>query len=110
MQVAEHELLSRLLDEHGAALVLYAQQWSRSREDVVQDAFIQLMKQRPPPLNAGGWLYRVVRNGAISRSRSQGRRTRLETAAGAEREAWLKPRDDVIEGAATTKLLAGRYL
>ena len=46
MQVADQELLSRLLDEHGAALVLYAQQWSRSPEDVVQEAFIQLMRQR----------------------------------------------------------------
>jgi DNA-directed RNA polymerase specialized sigma24 family protein len=87
MQVAEHELLSRLLDEHGAALVLYAQQWSRSREDVVQDAFIQLMKQRPPPLNAGGWLYRVVRNGAISQSvrRAGGRGLKRPPARNAKR-------------------------
>src|SRR5215204_2187630 len=27
MHVADHERLSRLLDEHSAALVLYAQQW-----------------------------------------------------------------------------------
>ena len=46
MHVADQKLLSRLLDEHSAALVLYAQQWSGSPEDVVQDAFIQLMRQQ----------------------------------------------------------------
>jgi RNA polymerase sigma-70 factor (ECF subfamily) len=105
MQVADHELLSRLLDEHGAALVLYAQQWSRSPEDVVQEAFIQLMRQRPVPHNVVGWLYRVVRNGAVSQSRSQGRRTRHEAAASAEREAWFKPTDDAFDGAVATTAL-----
>jgi RNA polymerase sigma-70 factor (ECF subfamily) len=100
MHAADHGLLSRLLDEHGAALVLYAQQWSRIPEDVVQEAFIQLMKQQPLPQNVVAWLYRVVRNGAISQSRSQDRRTRHEAAASAEREAWFKPTHDALDGAA----------
>ena len=90
MHFADQELLSRLLDEHSAALVLYAQQWCDVPEDVVQEAFIQLMRQRPSPRNVIGWLYRVVRNGAVSQSRSQCRRSRHEAAAGAERQAWFK--------------------
>ena len=70
MHDADHELLSRNLDEHSAALVLFAQQWCATPEDVVQEAFIQLMQQRPLPNNVVGWLYRVVRNGAIGASRA----------------------------------------
>ncbi len=91
MQVADQELLTRLLDEHSAALVLYAQQWCGTPEDVVQEAFIRLMHQRPLPDNVVGWLYRVVRNGAISASRAASRRTRHETSAAGERDSWFKP-------------------
>ena len=54
MDVADHALLSRLVDEHGAALVLYAQQWCEAPEDVVQEAFIRLMRERPVPNNVVG--------------------------------------------------------
>src|SRR4051812_8935606 len=98
MHVDDHELLSRYLDEHGAALVLFAQQWCATPEDVVQEAFIQLMQQRPLPLNVAGWLYRVVRNGAISASRASARRVRHETSAAVRRESWFKPSlDDAID-------------
>lgn len=98
MHMADQELLSRLLDEHGAALVLYAQQWSGNPEDVVQEAFIQLMQQRPLPNNVTGWLYRVVRNGAISASRAVARRVRHEATAAGHREPWFKPSlEDVMD-------------
>ena len=58
------ELLARLLDEHGAALTLYARQWCQTPEDVVQEALLQLIRQPAAPENLVGWLYRVVRNGA----------------------------------------------
>ena len=106
MPIADHELLSRLLDEHSAALVLYAQQWCRNPEDVVQEAFIQLMRQHPAPQNPVGWLYRVVRNGAISQSRSQIRRSRHETAASAARPPWFRRTDDdALDGAAVAAAL-----
>ncbi len=54
MDEAGPELLTRLLDEHGAALVLYAQQWCTAPEDVVQEAFVRLMCQRPVPRKPGG--------------------------------------------------------
>jgi RNA polymerase sigma-70 factor (ECF subfamily) len=94
MQAVDQVALSQLLDEQGAALVLYAQQWCGAPEDVVQEAFIRLMRQRPAPANAVGWLYRVVRNGAISASRAQSRRVRHESAAGSTRPAWFKPADE----------------
>jgi DNA-directed RNA polymerase specialized sigma24 family protein len=70
--------LARLLDEHGAALVLYARQWCATPEDVVQEALLQLVTQRRRPDNVLGWLYRVVRNGAISTARGQSRRAQRE--------------------------------
>src|SRR6516162_1775122 len=57
------EQLNRLVNEHAAALVLYARQWCAAPEDVVQEAFIKLAARRPSPDNLVGWLYRVVRNG-----------------------------------------------
>jgi RNA polymerase sigma factor (sigma-70 family) len=101
------ELLTRLLDEYSAPLALYARQWCNAPEDVVQDAFLQLMRQRLVPENLVGWLYRVVRNGAISASRSQARRTRHESAAARGTEAWFTTNhDDVVDAAAVTQALA----
>ena len=85
------ELLTRLLDQHGAALVLYAQQWCDTPEDAVQEALVRLVRQRTAPENVVGWLYRVVRNGAISASRSRARRRRHETAAAVRDEPWFHP-------------------
>ncbi|MGD0384264.1 MAG: RNA polymerase sigma factor [Thermoguttaceae bacterium] len=84
------EILTRLLDEHGAALVLYAQQWCDAPEDVVQEAFLALVRQPALPENVVGWLYRVVRNGAINASRGSRRRTKRETAAANTSEPWFK--------------------
>lgn len=85
--------LARLLDEHGPALVLYARQWCATPEDVVQEALLRLVDQRPAPERVVPWLYRVVRNGAISAARSASRRTRRESAAGA-RMPWFEPSED----------------
>jgi RNA polymerase sigma-70 factor (ECF subfamily) len=106
MEPLDHDSLSRLLDEHSAALVLYAQQLCAAPEDVVQEAFIRLMRQRPSPDNVVGWLYRVVRNEAVSASRRAMRRTRHEAAAGARRESWFKPSPgDALDAAAAVAAL-----
>ncbi len=75
------ELLSRLLDQRGPALELYARQWCDSPADVVQEAFVQLARQAAEPPNVLAWLYRAVRNGAISAGRAAQRRRRHERAA-----------------------------
>jgi RNA polymerase sigma factor (sigma-70 family) len=72
--------LSRLLDEHGRALVLFARQWCDTPEDVVQDALVLLVRQTVRPENVVAWLYQVVRNEAINTLRSATRRNRRETA------------------------------
>ena len=89
MHTAGAELLTRLLDQHGGALVLYAQQWCDTPEDVVQEALLQLIRQPEPPENVVGWLYRVVRNGAIGASRSARSRGRREAAAARRGEPWF---------------------
>jgi RNA polymerase sigma factor (sigma-70 family) len=103
------EILTQLLDEHGAALVLYAQQWCDAPEDVVQDAFLALVRQAALPDNLAGWLYRVVRNGAINASRNSRRRAKRETAAAGKDEPWfhitLDDRLDAAEAARAMRQL-----
>jgi RNA polymerase sigma-70 factor (ECF subfamily) len=82
---------SRLVDEHSAALVLYARQWCAAPEDVVQEAFLKLAGQAKSPDNPVAWLYRVIRNGAISAARSALRRRRHEEAAAGRKQAWFVP-------------------
>lgn len=87
------ELLGRLLDRHAAAMELYARQWCRAPEDVVQRAFVQLARQRCVPEQLVTWLYRVVRNGAISAGRAEERRRRHETAAAGIAPSWFVPNE-----------------
>jgi RNA polymerase sigma-70 factor (ECF subfamily) len=83
--------LGQLVDEHAGALMLLARQWCACPEDVVQEAFVRLAAQRPPPTNVRAWLFRVVHNGAISAGRSERRRRRHEGLAAAGRPAWFLP-------------------
>ena len=78
---ASPELLATLLDQHAAALELYARGWCFCPDDVVQDALLQLVRQPAVPENVVAWLYRVVRNGSISAARSDARRRRRESLA-----------------------------
>ena len=75
-------VLGQLVDEHAAALELYARQWCAAPEDVVQDAFLKLVSQQSTPRNVVSWLFRVVRNQAISAWRSAQRRRKHEAIAG----------------------------
>jgi RNA polymerase sigma-70 factor (ECF subfamily) len=83
------ELLSRLIDDHAAALTLFARQWCAAPEDVVQEAFVKLSAQRPLPNDPVSWLFRVVRNGASSAARADRRRRLHETGAAARRPKWF---------------------
>ena len=71
-------LIARMLNEHGAALALYASQWTSAAEDCVQEALIELARQATPPANPKAWLYRVVRNRAHNAARAARRRARHE--------------------------------
>ncbi len=85
------ELLGRLLDQHAAALELYARQWCDAPEDVVQEAFLKLARQPALPIQPASWLFRVVRNGAISAGKAARRRKRHETEAAVEASSWFEP-------------------
>ena len=69
--------IASLLDRYADPLALYASQWTRSPDDCVQEAFVELAQQ-PVPINPVGWLYKVVRNRAINAGRSDQRRKNRE--------------------------------
>ena len=100
------EQLGRLVERYAAALVLYARQWCAAPEDVVQEAFLKLVAQRRPPDNPVPWLYRVVRNAAVSAARTARRRQRHEAAA-ARAPAWfaIDPDTEGIDAEAATAAL-----
>jgi RNA polymerase sigma factor (sigma-70 family) len=84
------ELLGRLYDRYAAALELYARQLCDCAEDAVQEALIELVNQPQTPNDPAAWLYRVVRNKALSASRSARRRKRHELAVSDSRAAWFE--------------------
>jgi RNA polymerase sigma factor (sigma-70 family) len=98
------EQLGRLFDEHARALSLYARQWSDAPEDVVQDAFICLARQRTLPDRVVPWLYRVVRNTAIDSMRGSRRRQRHEEKAATDGVCFAAT-DDQIDAEAASRLL-----
>lgn len=83
------KLIGGLLDEHGPALVLFARQFCKCPEDAVQEAFVKLARQPRPPDAPVPWLYRVVRNAALSASRAERRRRRREERVAHDRPDWF---------------------
>jgi len=101
------ELLAQLLDRHGAALALLARQWCGTAEDVVQEAFVRLARQEECPSDPVAWLYRVVRNGAITTGRAESRRRRHEQVASAAARGWFADETDtMIDAQAAADALA----
>lgn len=96
--------IGQLIARLGPALVLYARQWSAAPEDVVQDAFLKLAGQRTPPERVAAWMYRVVRNEAISRGRAESRRKKHETRAALMQPSWFLPEGDLDGGAVSAAL------
>ncbi len=86
------ELLGRLLDEHGAALALYAAQWTDSPDDCVQEALVELARQPQSPDHVVAWLYRVVKHRALNAARGDRRRRQRESQAMADRFASSQQR------------------
>lgn len=84
-------LLGQLIDDHGPALALYARQWCATPEDVVQNAYLKLSNQRPVPPEPVSWLYRAVRNEAMSAGRAERRRRHHEASAAATAPTWFAP-------------------
>lgn len=105
MRPMEPTVLGRLYRRHAPALRLYARQWGDSAEDIVQEAFLRLARQSPPPERVLPWLYRVVRNEALLAHRSATRRRQREQRASAS-EAWFSSVEDHLDAEEATRLLA----
>lgn len=75
------EELHSLIVNHSRALTLLARQWTETPEDCVQEAFVELARQVDCPNNPQAWLFRVVRNRAISMARASIRRKNHEATA-----------------------------
>jgi RNA polymerase sigma-70 factor (ECF subfamily) len=104
------EQLAAWFDALAAPLKLYARQWldAAAAEDVVQEAFLSLMAQNLPPANLRAWLFRAVRNGAVSAVRSRVRRSRREQQVAAERGGYFEPSPaDLIDARAAQEAMEG---
>ena len=66
------ERFEQPLVRHARAVLLDTE----GAKDVVQEAFIRFLTDRPRPDNLGGWLYRVSRNLALDIVRKEKRRMR----------------------------------
>ena len=89
--------VARLIDAHAAPLVLYARQWCGEADDVVQEAFFKLVRQRRPPEDAVAWLYRVVRNGALDAAKMARRRQQRESAVARPVRWFVEPEVDGLD-------------
>jgi len=99
MATISQKQLAQWYEAHGTELMLYARQWSpdQQAEDIVQDAFIKLLKQRRCPDNVRAWLFRVVRNASISMVRRLQRRRAGQKFLGRETLWFESRRDDLID-------------
>ena len=86
----DSDWLGRLVDRYAAALELYARQWCHAPEDVVQEAFLKLVAQRPLPDQPVAWLFRVVRNGALNAALAARRRRHHEAESAIDAASWFQ--------------------
>jgi RNA polymerase sigma-70 factor (ECF subfamily) len=81
------------LEQHGAALALFARQWVATRadaEDVVQEAFVRFWRSRHRVTDPAAYLYACVKHCALDWRRGRLRQARREAAAARpEAETWF---------------------
>ena len=109
MSTSDLDWLTQVVVERAAGLRLFAQQWvdAATAEDVVQEALVALLAERPAPQNPIAWMYRVVRNAAFNHHRSSTRRWRRERVVAEARGDWFESRPDVaIDARAAEQALA----
>jgi RNA polymerase sigma-70 factor (ECF subfamily) len=102
------DTVAQLFEAHATALLFYARQWldEAAAEDAVQRVFVRLIAGGRRPADARTWLYRCVRNEAISGSRSDHRRRRRERAVASNAGRWFvaSPEDRIDAVAAEAAL------
>jgi RNA polymerase sigma-70 factor (ECF subfamily) len=80
------------LEQHGAALVLFARQWVGSRadaEDIVQEAFVRFWRSRQRVAQPVGYLFACVKRCALDWQRGRRRQARREEATARPEAATL---------------------
>jgi len=88
--VLSSKQLAELWRRHSAALLLLARSYGEPAEDCVQEAFIRLATQEPVPDSPVAWLFRVVRNEAVTQLRTQKRRCDRESLVAHEQPQWFE--------------------
>jgi RNA polymerase sigma-70 factor (ECF subfamily) len=101
------DTIAELFEEYAPALLLYARQWvGTAADDVVQRVFVQLLAGRKLPADARTWLFRCVRNEAITTWRADERRVRRERSAAEDMPAWfVSSAEDAIDAAAAQRAM-----
>ena len=100
--------LGKWFDAHSERLMLYARHWlgEDQAQDVVQVAFTRLMGQLREPRDVQAWLYRTVRNEALTRLRRRARRGRRDRALSGERARWFESHaEDLIDARRAQEIL-----
>ena len=108
MTVMSPEQLAEWYEAYGAELLLFARQLTDAQQadDIVQEAFIKLLGEGRPPDNARAWLYRVVRNEAVSFMRRLRLKRRVSERLGGAAEPCFESRgEDLIDAQTVQSLL-----
>ncbi len=83
-------LIAGLVRTKLPALVLFARQWKHdSAEDIVQEAFIRLMRLVEPPQDPVAWLFAAFRNESNLHLPTQKRRRCRENTSLADKKPWF---------------------
>ena len=99
--------IAEIVETRFPALVLYARSWNApAAEDLVQESLLKLIEQEKSPPNPVAWLFKTIRNGAISRHRKTERRERHETEAAKHRPQWFVAGHDELQIEEVTKILS----
>jgi RNA polymerase sigma factor (sigma-70 family) len=108
MAAIKAEQLIRWYRSCGAELLLYARQLTDDRyaEDMVQDAFVKLLRQRECPENVRAWLFRVIRNASMSSLRRLRIKRVFQQTLRVTTRSWFQARpEDLIDGQQVQALL-----
>jgi RNA polymerase sigma-70 factor, ECF subfamily len=108
MATIDAEQLIKWYKTCGAELMLYARHLigDQYAEDIVQDAFVKLLRQRVCPDNVRAWLFRVVRNASVSSMRRLRIKRLFCQALSADSRSWFQScPDDLIDAQQLQSLL-----
>ncbi len=95
-------------DAYSCQLALYARNWlpEDAAQDAVQGAFVRLMGQALMPQDAKAWLFRTVRNDAITRLRRREGRTRHGRQLLQQQVPWFESSpEDLIDAQSAQAIL-----